>query len=79
MTRSSTSSNSLPNDETIWESLKQAIASSSGFQRWQLERSGEHLAAETAADDPAAGELSTLPLDQRVRRYLRETLETLAY
>ncbi|MFQ3618962.1 MAG: hypothetical protein SNJ57_09630 [Cyanobacteriota bacterium] len=80
MTCSSPSSNSLPNDETIWESLKQAIASSSGFQRWQLERSGELSAAESAVDDPlAAGELSTLPLDQRVRRYLRETLETLAY
>ncbi|GAB4472763.1 MAG: hypothetical protein OHK0037_32840 [Elainellaceae cyanobacterium] len=80
MTSSSTSSNSLPNDETIWESLKQAIASSSGFQRWQIERSGESAAiAEPAAGDPGAGELSTLPLDQRVRRYLRETLETLAY
>ncbi|WP_297085041.1 hypothetical protein [Thermoleptolyngbya sp. C42_A2020_037] len=85
MTSSSTPSNSLPNpsvsnDETIWESLKQAIASSSGFQRWQLERSGEQSAAESAAGDPpVADELSTLPLDQRVRRYLRETLETLAY
>lgn len=80
MTRSSPSPNSLPNDETIWESLKQAIASSSGFQRWQLERSSEPSAAESAESNPlAADELSTLPLDQRVRRYLRETLETLAY
>jgi hypothetical protein len=80
MTRSSTTSNSLPNDETSWESLKQAIASSSGFQRWQIERSGTPSAAASAVDDPlAASELSTLPLDQRVRRYLRETLETLAY
>ncbi|GAB4140680.1 MAG: hypothetical protein Fur0046_16370 [Cyanobacteria bacterium J069] len=76
MTSSSTSSNSLPNDETIWESLKQAIASSSGFQRWQIERGGD----EPQSDEyPGDGHISTLPLDQRVRRYLRETLETLAY
>lgn len=53
-------------DTQIWESLKQAIASSSGFQRWDLEH----------AVDDADKECS---LDNRVRRYLRETLETLAY
>lgn len=53
-------------DSAIWDSLKQAIAASSGFQRWQLE----------------CGTDATLPahsLDSLVRRYLRETLETLAY
>jgi len=50
----------------IWENLKQAIAASSGFQRWQL----EHLPLD------AENEIN---LDYQVRRYLRETLETLAY
>jgi hypothetical protein len=56
----------LPEDSTIWTNLKQAIASSSGFNRWQLERS---------ADQRSPG----LNLDHLVRLYLRETLETLAY
>lgn len=51
----------------IWNSLKSAIAASSGFQRWQLER----LQIES--------QLQELSLDHQVRRYLRETLETLAY
>jgi len=50
---------------SIWESLKCAIAASSGFQRWQR----EHL-LDTQQE---------LSLDQQVSRYLRETLETLAY
>jgi len=53
-------------DPQIWQSLKVAIASSSGFQRWQL----EHVLDEQQQD---------ITLDYRVRRYLRETLETLAY
>ncbi len=52
-------------ESQIWQSLKQAIAASSGFQRWQLERL------------PLEHEYESL--DYRVRRYLRETLETLAY
>ncbi len=56
----------LPGDSDIWHSLKQAIAASSGFQRWQLERNTD-------------GRLSGLNLDHLVRHYLRETLETLAY
>lgn len=52
-------------DAQIWQSLKRAIASSSGFQRWKA----EHDLAEVEAT----------PLEQLVRRYLRETLETLAY
>lgn len=53
-------------DAQIWDSLKQAIAATSGFQRWQLE---------TLPD----AQLQELSLDHQVRRYLRETLETLAY
>lgn len=52
----------------IWPSLKIAIASSSGFQRWQLEN--------PIADNDQDHNNS---IDQRVSRYLRETLETLAY
>lgn len=55
----------LQSEPEIWNSLKSAIAASSGFQRWQLERL-----------QLAQQELS---LDHQVRRYLRETLETLAY
>lgn len=62
---SSISSPQLSPNSPIWDSLKQAIAASSGFQRWQLEHSLESQAPST--------------LDQRVRSYLRETLETLAY
>lgn len=53
-------------DSHIWSSLKDAIAASSGFQRWQLEQVVEEQRQEFS-------------LDYRVRRYLRETLETLAY
>jgi hypothetical protein len=49
----------------VWSSLKRAIATSPGFQRWKAE----------LAIDPQ----EQMPLDQLVRRYLRETLETLAY
>jgi hypothetical protein len=56
----------LPADSEIWHNLKQAIAASSGFERWQLERNTD-------------GRLSGLNLDNLVRYYLRETLETLAY
>lgn len=52
-------------DAEIWHSLKQAIATSSGFQRWQLEH---------AIDDTQESSL-----DHRVSRYLRETLAALAY
>ena len=47
----------------IWFSLRQAISKSSGFQSWQQERNIS----------------SDLDLDLQVRRYLKETLETLAY
>jgi hypothetical protein len=50
-------------DQEIWFSLRQAISKSSGFQSWQQER-------DISRD---------MELDQQVRRYLKETLETLAY
>lgn len=50
-------------DQEIWFSLRIAIAKSSGFQSWQQERNISH----------------DLDLDQQVQRYLKETLETLAY
>lgn len=56
---------SLMQQPDIWNSLKQAIAASSGFQRWQLEGANSHF--------------DSSDLDYRVRRYLRETLQTLAY
>ncbi len=61
----------LDNDGQIWSSLKQAIANSSGFECWQQER--------TAAPFPVDGSVHHGSLDYRVRCYLQETLETLAY
>jgi hypothetical protein len=57
--------NPMLDDSKIWDSLKMAIASSSGFQRWQLER--------------GVSDSEDSSLDYRVSRYLRETLEMLAY
>lgn len=51
-------------DSEIWYGLKCAIATSSGFQRWQLEHYSQ---------------LQELHIEQQVQIYLRETLETLAY
>jgi hypothetical protein len=51
-------------DTEIWDSLKNAIAASSGFQRWLLEADAIY---------------QELRLEQQVQRYLRETLENLAY
>ncbi|MBD2346752.1 hypothetical protein [Anabaena subtropica] len=59
-----TSNYQFSRDPDIWSNLQYAIAASSGFQRWQLE-SNIHL--------------KELRLEQQVQRYLRETLETLAY
>jgi hypothetical protein len=53
-----------PGDANIWNNLKSAIAASSGFQRWLLERDAQ---------------VQKLRLEEQVQRYLRETLETLAY
>lgn len=57
------SHNGREQDTKIWFNLRQAIAKSSGFQSWQQERN--------VSQD--------LDLEQQVRRYLKETLETLAY
>jgi len=51
-------------DVQIWDNLKEAISSCSGFERWQYEQQLDQ---------------DNTSLDYRVRRYLRETLETLAY
>lgn len=51
-----------------WDHLKVAIAATSGFRRWQLERSSTN----TQIEDRTS-------LDHQVKLYLRETLETLAY
>lgn len=60
-------SSALPNSEdtNVWLSLQRAICNSAGFQRWKSELPTEIL--------------DKTPLEQLVRRYLRETLETLAY
>ena len=50
-------------DLEIWSNLRSAIAKSSGFKRWQQEE----------------GISEQSDLDLIVRRYLKETLETLAY
>ena len=55
-------------DAVLWESLKSAIAASSGFQSWQAEQTTTTNASITNAS-----------VEQMVRLYLRETLETLAY
>ncbi len=57
-------------DPKVWSDLKQAIATSSGFDKWQRSRHGE--SKEILATQEGV-------LDELVRSYLRETLETLAY
>ncbi len=60
------SSNLFSSEDTdVWLNLQRAICNSTGFQRWKSE-----LPTDT---------LDKIPLEQLVRRYLRETLETLAY
>lgn len=54
-------------EDATWDSLKQVIAASSGFQRWLAERALTNCQPENFS------------LEQLVSRYLRETLETLAY
>ncbi|KGF72398.1 hypothetical protein DO97_09085 [Neosynechococcus sphagnicola sy1] len=63
---SPSSSPPCPEDLKVWQQLQQAITTSSGFQRWQLECSLHQT-------------LQGMSLEHRVRRYLRETLETLSY
>jgi hypothetical protein len=56
----------LTSDAKVWDGLKLAIAQSSGFARWKQDRQFEGAASEPS-------------LEALVHRYLRETLETLAY
>lgn len=53
-------------DHELWDSLKQAIAHSSGFRSWLQEKGIE-------------SGLTQEHLDAHILNYLRETLETLAY
>ncbi len=62
---SPTALHSYADDTQIWSHLQTAIANSSGFKRWVREQ------------HPAADDVSVL--EPLVRRYLKETLETLAY
>ena len=57
-------------DPKVWGHLKQAIATSSGFDKWQRSRN---------VDSKDSLGLQESVLDDLVRSYLRETLETLAY
>ena len=54
-------------EDTTWNSLKRAIATSSGFKRWHMEQA------------TASPQVESLSQEQLVSSYLRETLETLAY
>ena len=58
---------SFGEDREIWQSLKEAIAHSSGFQSWQQEQA------------ILEAQLEETSMDEQVRVYLRSTLETLAY
>ncbi|MGP1384599.1 MAG: hypothetical protein ACTS2F_13635 [Thainema sp.] len=64
MANPSTLYSTFEQETQVWNSLKQAIADSSGFQRWKLEQTRD---------------VQNTSLDMLVSRYLRETLETLAY
>ncbi len=57
-------------DPKVWSHLKEVITTSSGFDKWQKTRQGDSKDLLTSPD---------CTLDDLVRSYLRETLETLAY
>ena len=54
---------STASGENTWEALKKAIVKSSGFLRWQEAKNFKGSVTD----------------EERVRLYLRETLQTLAY
>ncbi|MCM1985162.1 hypothetical protein [Lyngbya confervoides] len=62
----SSDSVSVQGDESFWPQLKQAIATTSGFHRWALDKG---LNPQVKGED----------LDDLVHTYLKQTLETLAY
>jgi hypothetical protein len=53
-------------DHELWDSLKQAIAHSSGFKSWLQDKGFQPQSTKDQADS-------------HILNYLRETLETLAY
>ncbi|MBD2175793.1 hypothetical protein H6F42_02525 [Pseudanabaena sp. FACHB-1998] len=57
-------------DPKVWSHLKEVITTSSGFDKWQKTRQGDSKDLVVSAEGT---------LDDLVRSYLRETLETLAY
>ena len=61
-------------DPKVWSHLKQAIATSSGFDKWKRSRD---IDPKSDSKDILGSQESVL--DDLVRSYLRETLETLAY
>lgn len=81
MNLSSTANN--PNDPQVWSNLKQAIATSSGFDKWQHSRDVDPKLdsnVESLTNEPCSLPIvQEVGLDDLVRSYLRETLETLAY
>lgn len=62
--------NTTDHEPKTWESLKQVIANSTGFEKWKRSRSVDSNTTELNPE---------LRLDELVASYLRETLETLAY
>lgn len=66
-----TLTSSSNSDSGIWDSLKLAIADSSGFKCWQDDNGEKPLSEQQSVALPL--------LDAQVRHYLRQTLETLAY
>jgi hypothetical protein len=84
MNLSSTVNNA--NDSQVWSNLKEVIATSSGFDKWQHSREVDSKPGSKTSDhsDLRLESCGLLPvqeskIDDLVRSYLRETLETLAY
>ncbi|MDX2256918.1 MAG: hypothetical protein NW214_15505 [Pseudanabaenaceae cyanobacterium bins.39] len=64
--------NDIEVNPQVWSNLKEAITTSSGFDKWQS----------TRHEQPASTKTENViqdGVDDLVRTYLRETLETLAY
>jgi hypothetical protein len=68
-------------NQEIWQSLKSAIAKSSGFKRWQQEQLPNEMEAKEMGyyEEIPYKNLAYGQLDEQVRHYLKETLATLAY
>lgn len=57
----------------VWQSLREVIAHSSGFQSWCSEN-GDELVPNSNMESEQSPEL-----DRRISLYLKDTLQTLAY